>query len=98
VKSILKLPSIWFWGNLPMHMVWEVTLFHKLRELADGITFFELIVNTDFFDNQDSIDQHNPKLTFRLIVLNYAIFEVVIYNAAEPIKEDYHAKFKYTPQ
>ena len=81
-----------------MHMVWEVTLFHKLRELADGITFFELIVNTDFFDNLDSIDQHNPKLTFRLIVLNYTIFEVVIYSAVESIKEDYHAKFKYTPQ
>lgn len=81
-----------------MHMVWEVTLFHKLRELADGITFFELIINTDFFDNQYSIDQHNPKLTFRLIVLNYAIFEMIIYSAAEPIKEDYHAKFKYTPQ
>lgn len=81
-----------------MHMVWEVTLFHKLRELVDGITFFELIVNTDFFDNLYSVDQHNPKLTFRLIVLNYTIFEVVIYSAAESIKEEYQTKFKYTLQ
>lgn len=79
-----------------MHMVWEVILFYKLRELKDGITFFELVVNTDLFDNSDSVSQHNPKLTFRLIVLNYTIFEVVIYSIAEPIKEEYQAKFKYT--
>jgi hypothetical protein len=79
-------------------MAWEVTLFHKLRELADGITFFELVVNTDFFGNLDSIDQHNPKLTFRLIVLNHTIFEVIIYNAAAPIEQEYQAKFKYTLQ
>ena len=81
-----------------MHMVWEVILFYKLRELKDGITFFELVVNMDLFDNADSVSQHNPKLTFRLIVLNYTIFEMMIYNAAEPIKEEYHAKFKYTLQ
>ena len=79
-----------------MHMVWEVILFYKLRDLKDGITFFELVVNTDLFDNSDSVSQHNPKLTFRLIVLNYTIFEVVIYSIAEPIKEEYQAKFKYT--
>ena len=81
-----------------MHMVWEVILFYKLRELKDGITFFELVVNMDLFDNADSVSQHNPKLTFRLIVLNYTIFEMVIYSIAEPIKEEYHAKFKYTLQ
>jgi hypothetical protein len=81
-----------------MHMMWEVILFHKLRELADGITFFELVVNADFFDNTVSEHQHNPKLTFRLVVLNYTIFEVVIYNAAAPIEQEYQAKFKYTLQ
>ena len=81
-----------------MHMVWEVILFYKLRELKDGITFFELVVNTDLFDNSDSVGQHNPKLTFRLIILNHTVFEIVVYSAAEPIKEEYHAKFKYTLQ
>ena len=81
-----------------MHMVWEVILFYKLRDQKDGITFFELVVNMDLFDNSDSVGQHNPKLTFRLIVLNYTIFEVVIYSIAKPIKEEYHAKFKYTLQ
>lgn len=81
-----------------MHMVWEVILFYQVRDLKDGITFFELIVNTDFFDNADSIDQHNPKLTFRLIVLNHTVFEIIIYSIAEPIKEEYQAKFKYTLQ
>jgi hypothetical protein len=79
-------------------MVWEVILFYQVRDLKDGITFFELIVNTDFFDNADSIDQHNPKLTFRLIVLNHTVFEIIIYSIAEPIKEEYQAKFKYTLQ
>jgi len=79
-----------------MHMVWEVILFYKLRELKDGITFFELVVNTDLFDNADCVSQHNPKLTFRLIILNHTIFEMVIYSVAEPIKEEHHAKFKYT--
>lgn len=81
-----------------MHMIWEVILFYKLRDLKDGITFFELVVNTDFFDNSDSVGQHNPKLTFRLIILNYTIFEMVIYNAAAPIEQECHAKFKHTPQ
>ena len=81
-----------------MHMVWEVILLYKLRDQKDGITFFELVVNMDLFDNADSVSQHNPKLTFRLIVLNYTIFEMVIYSVAEPIKEEYHAKFKYTLQ
>ena len=81
-----------------MRMVWEVILFYKVRDLKDGITFFELVVNTDFFDNADSVDQHNPKLTFRLIVLNHTVFEIIIYSIAEPIKEEYQAKFKYTLQ
>ena len=81
-----------------MHMAWEVILFYQVRDLKDGITFFELVVNTDFFDNTDSVHQHNPKLTFRLIVLNYTVFEVVIYNAATPIEQEYQAKFKYTLQ
>jgi len=81
-----------------MRMAWEVILFYQVRDLKDGITFFELVVNTDFFDDTDSMHQHNPKLIFRLIVLNYTMFEVVIYNAAAPIKEEYQAKFKHTLQ
>jgi len=98
MKSFFKIPSIWFWGNLPMNMVFEVVLFHRLRKFADGITFFELIVNTDFFDNLDNIDQHNPKLSFRLIILNLTIFEIVVYNACVPAPADYCAKFRYKPE
>ena len=103
MHKLIQLPSIWFHGRLPMNMAWEALFLFKLRTFSDGITFFELVVNTDFYDDQDEIDNikndHNPKLSFRLIVLNYTIFDISIYNTPPVKKEDdYQAKFKYTPQ
>lgn len=49
--------------------------FYAIRKMQDGITFFDLNVNTDFYEAD-----HNPKLNFSLIVLNYTIFELTIYN------------------
>lgn len=49
--------------------------FYVIRKMQDGITFFDLNVNTDFYEAD-----HNPKLNFSLIVLNYTIFELTIYN------------------
>jgi len=75
----MKFP-FWFWGKLPFGLTWELVLFHKLREFYDGITFFELIVNTDTYEEMNSSNlHHNPSLDFKLIVLNYTIFEFNIY-------------------
>lgn len=49
--------------------------FYVIRKMQDGITFFDLNVNTDFYEAD-----HNPKLNFSLIVLNFTIFELTIYN------------------
>ena len=46
-----------------------------IRKTQDVITFFDLNVNTDFYEAD-----HNPKLNFSLIVLNWTIFELTIYN------------------
>jgi hypothetical protein len=48
---------------------------YVIRKMQDGITFFDLNVNTDFYEAD-----HNPKLNFSLIVLNCTIFELTIYN------------------
>jgi hypothetical protein len=76
----MKLFPFWIWGKLPFNLNWEFIMFHKLREFYDGITFFELIVNTDTYEELDnSIFHQNPKLDFKLIILNYTIFELNIY-------------------
>jgi len=49
--------------------------FYVIRKIKDGITFFDLNVNTDYYEAD-----HNPKLNFSLIILNFTIFELTIYN------------------
>jgi hypothetical protein len=48
---------------------------YVIRKMKDGITFFDLNVNTDYYEAD-----HNPKLNFSLIILNWTIFELTIYN------------------
>ena len=92
---MLKGSSIWFWGRLPYCMTWELLLIHKLREFSDGITFFELKVNTDFYEQTATcMASHNPQLTFNLVILNYTIFDFTIYSTVPRVQEEYHAKFK----
>jgi hypothetical protein len=54
---------------------WELVLFHKLRDWADGVTWFELVANTDKF-----VADHNPRFDFHLIVCNWTVFEFNVYN------------------
>lgn len=49
--------------------------FYVIRKMKDGITFFDLNVNTDYYEAD-----HNPKLNFCLVILNCTIFELTIYN------------------
>jgi len=53
----------------------ELIFFHTIRNFMDGITLFELILNADFYKAD-----HNPKLIFRLIIVNITVFEIAIYN------------------
>ena len=53
----------------------DICGFHIIRRAKDGITFFDLNVNTDYYPAD-----HNPKLTFSLVILNFMFFELTIYN------------------
>jgi hypothetical protein len=53
----------------------EISLFHKLRNFSDGISFFEFTSNLDLYKGE-----HNPKFRLMLVVMNFKIFEIEIYN------------------
>lgn len=53
----------------------ELAFFNHIRSFFDGVTAFELALDSDFYKGD-----HNPKITFRLIVLNFLIFEINFYN------------------
>lgn len=52
----------------------ELTLFHRLRDLGDGVSFFELTLNWDRYQAD-----HNPKVRLHLVVLNYTVIEASVY-------------------
>jgi len=56
--------------------------FYKFREYSDGISFFELKLECDFY-----LQSHNPKLTFCLSFLNHYIFYFEIYNGYHLIEQ-----------
>jgi hypothetical protein len=61
---------------------------YLVRKMKDGITFFDLNVNTDYYEAD-----HNPKLNFSLIILNCTIFELTIYNKHHINKLTKHESF-----
>jgi hypothetical protein len=54
---------------------WEIIGFHKVRYFKDGIDFFELICDIDFYKGD-----HNPQFRFFLEILNFTILEIEVYN------------------
>lgn len=52
----------------------EITVFHKLREFSDGISFFEGKINWDRYESD-----HSPKFELFLMLFNYTIVELNIY-------------------
>jgi hypothetical protein len=53
----------------------DITLFNKYRSFKDGIDFFHLSCESDFYE-----DDHNPKFRFWLALLNISIIEFDLYN------------------
>ena len=47
----------------------------KQRLFKDGISFFELVSNLDLYKGD-----HNPKFYIYLILFNFVIFDMEIYN------------------
>lgn len=52
-------------GKLPKRLNWEVQLFAPIREFKDGLTFFEMKINWDRYE-----DDHSPAFQIELTIFN----------------------------
>lgn len=53
----------------------DIEYFYKYRKFKDGITFFELKCDLDLYK-----DDHKPEFTFCLILCNFIILDINVYN------------------
>lgn len=53
----------------------EINLLYNCRKFKDGISFIEFDVNLDLYRGS-----HNPKFNIHLIILNYCLFDISIFN------------------
>ena len=61
-------------GTINSDYGWEITVFHKIRNISDGIIFFEKKINWDRY-----LADHSPRFEFHVILFNYTIIEINIY-------------------
>jgi hypothetical protein len=53
-------------------------LFYKVRNFKDGVTFFEFLFNLNLYKKD-----HNPQIRLNLIICNFIIFDITLYNKIE---------------
>jgi hypothetical protein len=61
--------------KISKNFAFEGIFFHKIRNFTDGISLFQILCNSDFYEGD-----HNPKFEIELIFLNIMIFEFRIFN------------------
>ena len=61
-------------GAVTKNYNWELMLFHSLRRLTDGLTFFEFVINWDRFEAD-----HSPQFHFYFVLFNFMLFELTVY-------------------
>lgn len=61
--------------NLTTEYALDFGLFYKVRNFKDGITFFDFLLNLDLYKRD-----HNPQIRFNLVVCNFTIFDITLYN------------------
>ena len=66
---------MWWSIKLNKKYAFDCLFFHLRRAFKDDIDFFELKLGVDLYEGD-----HNPQWQFYLIILNFTIFEFVIYN------------------
>ena len=64
-----------FGTKLGKNYAWEVQLFYLVRSVCDGFTPFKLLMDFDWY-----VSDHKPSFEFGLVLLNFSIFELTIYN------------------
>jgi len=65
-----------------VQMGWELELFKSMRSLDDGLSVFEIKCDFSWYNGD-----HQPSYEFSLVMFNYTIFGLTIYNT-QHIKED----------
>lgn len=70
---INKLMEIIF--SRKIKLVADINGFYKFRNYSDGIKLIEYTFDCDFY-----LQDHNPKLTISLAILNFYLFYFEIYN------------------
>jgi hypothetical protein len=61
--------------NVTKQYALDFGLFYKVRNFKDGITIFEFLLNLDLY-----IRDHNPQIRFNLVICNFTIFDITLYN------------------
>lgn len=62
-------------GKISSDYGWEITVFHKIRDSADGVSFFEMKINWDRYPAD-----HSPRFEFHIVLLNFTVVEINIYH------------------
>lgn len=75
---------IYFSRRLSKKFVVDLSLFHKVREFKDGISFCDFLIGVDLYKGD-----HNPQFRVLLVLLNFKIIEFEIYN--RPLLSKSHA-------
>ena len=66
---------IWFSFKLSRNYAIDISGFHCIRSFKDGITGIDFSINLDTYEGD-----HNPKCALSLIIFNFKLFEIEIYN------------------
>lgn len=61
----------------------EISGFHKIRDFKDGISFADLDIDLDLYKGD-----HNPKFSAELVLINFKIVEIGVYNINHINKEE----------
>ena len=64
-----------FHGNINRNYSWELELFTKHRDFKFGITPFKFEIDFSIYPCD-----HNPKFEMELVIMNFSIFQFLIYN------------------
>jgi hypothetical protein len=62
-------------GLISKDTAWELTLFHKIRSLSDGLSLVDFELDGSWYEGD-----HQPSYGVHLVLFNWTIFEFRIYN------------------
>lgn len=74
---------ITFANKISKNYAFEISFFHKVRKISDGIDFFEFSLNINLFKGN-----HNPSCCLTFEIFNYSIIDFQFYNIHHIKEED----------